>query len=73
MMYLYFEHNDGSQTFVCECTEEQVFEKIKAFILTKNPKFKIYYIRSWFNEHQTAITYDVGSHTEFFHLRKVKL
>ena len=70
---LYFEHKDGSLTLVAETiAEEEVYQRIKAYIMTLNPNYKIYYIRNWFNEDETVMTYDVGSYTEFFYWGEVK-
>ena len=35
-----------------------------------NANFKIPYIRCWGDIETTGLTYDVGSHTEFYHLFK---
>ena len=46
-------------------SEEEVFPLIREFVHSKNPNFEIHYIRSWGMD---PVIYDVGSHTEFFHL-----
>ena len=68
-MYLYFEHSSGSLSFVGECSKENVGQKILDHIHSLNPNYKTYYIRSWGDDKQ-GYTYDVGSHTEFYHLYK---
>lgn len=64
-MYLYFEHSDGSLSFVCECSEEEVGSRITEYVHKLNPGYKIYYTRAW-RDDDGGIKYDVGSHTEFF-------
>jgi len=68
-MYLYFEHSNGDLSFICECSKEEVDKKITEFVHSINPNYKIPYMRSWGSE-DNFITYDIGSHTEFFHLVK---
>ena len=64
-MYLYFEDRNGKFRYVGECNEDNVGQKIYDFVHDLNPAYRIYYIRSWSENGGT--TYDVGSHTEFFH------
>lgn len=64
-MYLYFEDRNGKFRYVGECEEETVGKKINDFVRDLNPNYKIYYVRSW--PEDGGITYDVGSHVEFFH------
>lgn len=69
MFSLYFKRSTGEEVPVklqLE-TDAEVLSLIKDFIYSKNPDFKIYYIRVWGNN---PVIYDVGSHTEFFHLYK---
>ena len=66
MVYLYFEDSNGDFRFVCKCEEEEVGAQITEYIHSINPNFKIYYMRSWADE-KGGITYDIGSHAEFFH------
>lgn len=67
MKYLYFERSTGEMIFVCQCEEEEVFGKISEYVHKINPSYTIYYIRSWDHSDGERI-FDVGSHTEFFHL-----
>lgn len=69
MYSLYFERSTGEKLPVkCQMeTDNDVFHLIKDFVHSKNPNFKIHYIRSWGNN---PVIYDVGSHTEFFYLYK---
>lgn len=61
---IYFIRSNGSKILVSKGnTEEEIFPQIKAFILAKNPRFFIPYVRAW-GENPTV--YDVGSHSEFF-------
>lgn len=69
-MKLYFENSQGVERLISEPqTLEEAFAAIKNFLDTKN--YKMYYCREIFNEAEKTITYDVGSHTEFFHLKDV--
>ena len=68
-MNLYFEHSNGGLTLVrSDCPQDNVLSEIKSYVKLLNPNYKIYYIRSWGDDIQ-GYTYDVGSHTEFFHWR----
>ena len=65
MKNLYFIRSNGERILVEPKTkEDNTIKFIKKFVKEKNPNFEIYYIRSWKTEE--GITYDVGSHTEFF-------
>ena len=44
--------------------------KIRKSVLAGIQNFKIPYVRWWGDVETTGITYDVGSHTEFYHLYK---
>lgn len=64
---LYFQHSNNELTLVEEnVTESNVINSIKTYIKKLNPNFKIYYIRTWVDN--GVEIYDVGSHTEFFHV-----
>jgi hypothetical protein len=68
-MKLIFENSYGKERVIAyPNNEEEVMREIYKFC--ENHNFKIYYVRSW--EHYIGETYrktyDVGSHTEFFHL-----
>lgn len=69
MYSLYFKNSNGVETLVKDCitTDDEVFTLIKDFIYSKNPNYKIYYVRSW---GENPVVYDVGSHSEFFYLYK---
>jgi hypothetical protein len=66
-MFLYFEHDDGHRSFITECDRENVFTPIYDFVKELNPNYKIPYVRIW-GDNVKGYTFDVGSHTEFFHL-----
>lgn len=51
-------------------SEKDLFTAIHADIKRRNPKFKSYYIRSWGDINSEGIMYDVGSHTEFYKIKK---
>lgn len=68
-MYLYFEHSDGSFTLIGKCeSQNEIYQKINEYVRVLNPNYKIYYIREWGDLDNGGINYDVGSHTEFFHV-----
>lgn len=71
-MYLYFEHSNGSLSFISECAEDDVWQYITQCVKQLNPNYQIYYVRSW-GDKEHGYTYDIGSHTEFFHLYKERL
>lgn len=63
---LYFKRSNGEEVLVeSSISQDKVVPAINKYVKQINPKFKIYYIRSWSNEPRIT-TYDVGSHTEFF-------
>jgi hypothetical protein len=66
-MKLYFEDRFGREREVAEIAYiEEAFVEIKAFL--DNYNYKSYYIRHWTENGVT--TFDVGSHSEFFHLKE---
>lgn len=46
------------------------YQLIKEETYKRYPNFKIYYIRAWGNVEEEGITFDIGSHAEFFKLCK---
>ena len=67
-MNLYFLSSNGEKRLVASNinAEDNVYTLIENYVKELNPDFKIYYIRSWGNVDKDGITYDVGSHSEFF-------
>lgn len=64
-MKLYFENSQGVERVIAEvANEEEAYKEINKFCEERN--FKIYYVRTWGANGRK--TFDVGSHTEFFHL-----
>lgn len=49
------------------CTETEAFKLIDDFLYEHN--FKSYYKRTWKRDDKTTIV-DVGSYTEFFHIKE---
>lgn len=69
MNNLYFEDKYGELNLIqSDVKVNEVYKVISDYIKQLNPTFKIYYIRSWVNEDK-SITYDIGSHSEFFILK----
>lgn len=67
-MKLYFKNSRGDKRLIAEPnTEEEAFKEIHKFLDEHN--FKSYYTRIWETPDGVKV-YDVGSHTEFFHLHK---
>ena len=66
MMVLMFENSAGVEREIAKVnSEEEAFREIQKFL--KEWNFKSYYTRTMcVNPHHKV--YDVGSHTEFFHL-----
>lgn len=65
---LYFRRSNGEKVVkALNVRKSEVGRTIKDIVGEMNPKFEIYYMRSWTNpeDHNTTV-YDVGSHTEFF-------
>ena len=68
---LYFQDNYGTDRFVTAITnKEDIIPTIQQYAHSLNPKFKIFYIRSWKENDKTW--YDVGSHSEFFFTQEVE-
>lgn len=64
-MKLYFENSQGTERIIAIVQDEnEAMNEINKFCGARN--FKIYYVRTWMENGRK--TYDVGSHTEFFHL-----
>jgi len=68
MFNLYFNDNYGNNRFVATCHEGDVTMNIRKYVKKLNPKYKIYYIRTWTEKDKTW--YDVGSHSEFFYTER---
>lgn len=71
-MKLYFENKFGEMKLISTAaSSETVLQLIRNYISAINPNYKIYYTRHWDdndNHNKFHRIYDVGSHTEFFHL-----
>ena len=66
-MKLYFIRSNGEKRLVKENVKpETAISEITHYINNLNPTYKIYYVRSWYDEEHKGIMHDVGSHTEFF-------
>ena len=69
MENLYFIRSNGEKRLIRENIDpDKAIGYIEEYVYYTNPKYKIYYIRTWENEEGTM--YDVGSHTEFFLVKK---
>ena len=69
-MKLFFENRFGEEQVISTPeTLEAAFKDIIKFL--KENHFEMYYCREMVNRADKSITYDVGSHTEFFHLRDI--
>lgn len=67
-MDLTFENSKGQERVIATVsTADEAFSEIKKFLNAHN--YKMYYCRILYGP--DFVTYDVGSHTEFFHLRHV--
>ena len=70
MMKLYFQHSDGSMEYVCEVDKNGPYvSTILEDLYKRNPKFQSYYQRIWKDDNGWTWV-DVGSHTEFYILKK---
>ena len=66
-MNLYFlDSNNNKRLVKKEVCAKEVGSVITQFVNNINPTYKIYYMRSWYNEAENGTMYDVGSHSEFF-------
>lgn len=68
-MKLQFQAADGSERMIAEIgDDEEPMKYIQEFCDERN--FKIPYVRCWGSLEDDGVWYDVGSHVEFFVLRK---
>ena len=68
-MKLYFQNSNGKERLVADVeNQEDAMSEIKKFCNERD--FRIYYTRAWGDLDKDGITYDVGSHTEFFVLKR---
>lgn len=68
-MKLYFQNSSGKEILISDVdNEEEAASRIKKFCNDRD--FKIYYTRCWGSLEEDGITYDVGSHFEFFKLKR---
>lgn len=68
---LYFENCYGDMKLIsAAASPETAGQLIHKYISAINPNYKIYYTRYWNTDDNGKFhrIYDVGSHTEFFHL-----
>lgn len=67
-MLLMFKDQFGDERFVAEVADEREANvEMMDYIHKLNPSYEVHYVRSWGEE---PVIYDVGSHSEFFHLYK---
>lgn len=65
-MTLTFENSFGKERKIASVSDEkEAFTEIHKFL--KDHNYKSYYTRSWLVDSDHKV-FDVGSHTEFFHL-----
>lgn len=69
-MYNVYFKTTFKNTLIATCEKDDIWKNINNFIKKKNPKYKVYYIRTW--EEDEKIWYDVGSYTQFFYAEKVE-
>lgn len=69
-MKLYFQHSDGSESFVCETEEGRYVSDALEDLHKRNPNYKSYYQRIWMDDNGW-VWIDVGSHTEFWIVKEV--
>ena len=68
-MKLYFQNSNGKERMVAEVeNQEDAMSEIKKFCYERD--FRIPYVRCWGDLNKDGITYDVGSWSENFVLRK---
>lgn len=67
-MNLYFKNSQGKERLIGSnvTDESDAMTIIRKFCDERN--FKIYYYRTWIADNDTTV-FDVGSYTEFFHLK----
>lgn len=68
-MKLYFQHSDGSESFVCETEDGRYVSDALKDLYKRNPRYQSYYQRTWTDDNGW-IWIDVGSYTEFWIVKK---
>ncbi|MDD4516563.1 hypothetical protein [Massilibacteroides sp.] len=64
---LYFKNKYGEERFLAACdSEDKIYKEI--YLFCEKNSYKIPYIRGWTEEDREVI--DIGSHKEFFIIRK---
>ena len=67
MHNLYFIRSNGEKRLIRENIDpDNAIGYINEYIAQLNPKYKVYYVRTWYSEDHKGTMYDVGSHSEFF-------
>lgn len=64
-MKLYFENSNCERKLIAQPqTREEAMQEMIKFCEDRN--FDVYYTRSWRNQEENLVVFDVGSWTEFF-------
>ena len=69
-MKLYFQHSDGSQSFVCDTEDGHYVSDALEDLQKRNPKYKSYYQRTWMDDNGW-VWIDVGDHVCFYIVKEV--
>lgn len=69
-MKLYFQHSDGSESFVCETEEERYVSDALEDLHKRNPNYKTYYQRTWMDDNGW-VWIDAGDHVCFYIVKEV--
>lgn len=69
-MKLYFQHSDGSESFVCETEEGRYVSDALEDLQVRAPHFKSYYQRIWMDDNGW-VWIDVGDHVCFYIVKEV--
>lgn len=65
-MTLYFERSNGERVYISNArNRDEAVSLIYEDLRMRNPSFKVYYMRSWFNENSEEVL-DLGSWHGFY-------
>lgn len=65
-MTLYFERSNGERVYISNVrSRDEAVSLIYEDLRARNPKFKVYYMRSWRNESNEEV-FDYGSWSNFY-------
>lgn len=72
MFEVYFKNSSGNLRLIKEANNKEEIKNIIQDFLDEH-NFKSYYWRMWYESEESYTYVDVGSHSEFFCIREIKV